>query len=170
MDNVEAAPAPEPTRTRIGVCNLCEAICGLEVTIGGDDGATVTSVRGNPADPLSRGYICPKGVSLADVYADPDRLRRPVRRVGRGVDATWEELDWEEALDLVADRITATIREQGRYSPSNFMRRCATKASRSSSRGRPISASPTILRWRRAVSNGTRWRSSRPAAGKRTAT
>lgn len=113
MDNVEVAPAPEPTRTRIGVCNLCEAICGLEVTIGGDDGATVTSVRGNPADPLSRGYICPKGVSLADVYADPDRLRRPVRRVGRGVDATWEELDWEEALDLVADRITATIREQG---------------------------------------------------------
>ena len=59
---------------RIGVCNLCEAICGLELTI--ENGA-VTSIRGNPDDPLSRGYICPKGVSLADVHADPDRLRQP---------------------------------------------------------------------------------------------
>ena len=71
---------PGFTGTRIGVCNLCEAICGIELTL--DDGA-VTAIRGNDADPLSRGYICPKGVSMADVYADPDRLRRPVRRVVR---------------------------------------------------------------------------------------
>jgi anaerobic selenocysteine-containing dehydrogenase len=108
-------PAARASRTRLGVCNLCEAICGLELTIERtDDGAeTVTSIKGSPADPLSRGYICPKGVSLADVYTDPDRLRRPVRRTGRGADATWEELDWNDALDLVADRLAATIREQG---------------------------------------------------------
>ena len=64
---------------RIGVCNLCEAICGLEITI--DDGR-VTGVRGNPDDPLSRGHICPKGVAIGDIHADPDRLRRPVRRDG----------------------------------------------------------------------------------------
>ena len=64
---------------RIGVCNLCEAICGLELTVEGRD---VVGVRGNADDPLSRGHICPKGVAIADVYADPDRLRRPVRRVG----------------------------------------------------------------------------------------
>ena len=67
------------TGTRLGVCNLCEAICGIELTI--EDGA-VTGIRGNEADPLSRGYICPKGVSMADVHDDPDRLRRPIRRVG----------------------------------------------------------------------------------------
>ena len=50
------------TGTRLGVCNLCEAICGLELTL--EDGA-VTGVRGNPDDPLSRGHICPKGVALA---------------------------------------------------------------------------------------------------------
>src|SRR3954454_14608665 len=89
-------PVPEGfTGTRVGVCNLCEAICGIELTI--EDGA-VTGIRGNEADPLSRGYICPKGVSMADVYADPDRLRRPLRRVGRGADATWEEIGWDEAL------------------------------------------------------------------------
>ncbi len=98
------------TGTRTGVCNLCEAICGIELTI--EDGS-VTGIRGNDADPLSRGYICPKGVSMADVYADPDRLRRPLRRVGEGADATWEELDWDEAFDLVADRLTATVTEHG---------------------------------------------------------
>src|SRR4051794_32293885 len=102
----DAPVPPDFTGTRIGVCNLCEAICGIELTI--EDGA-VTGIRGNEADPLSRGYICPKGVSMADVYTDPDRLRRPVRRVGD----TWEELGWDEAFDLVAERLAATITEHG---------------------------------------------------------
>jgi anaerobic selenocysteine-containing dehydrogenase len=97
--------------TRIGVCNLCEAICGLELTIEND---RVVSIRGNPDDPLSRGYICPKGVSLADVHADPDRLRRPVRRVGQGADAEWMEIGWDEALDLVADGLARAANEHGR--------------------------------------------------------
>lgn len=96
--------------TRLGVCNLCEAICGLRVTF--TDGE-VTGIRGNPDDPLSRGHICPKGVSLADVHADPDRLRRPVRRVGTGEEVRWEEMEWDEALDLVADRLAATSRAHG---------------------------------------------------------
>jgi len=97
--------------TTLGVCNLCEAICGLEVTVEGD---RVTSIRGNPADPLSRGHICPKGVSLADVHSDPDRLRRPVRRVGEGADAEWVEIGWDEALDRVADGLARAINEHGR--------------------------------------------------------
>jgi anaerobic selenocysteine-containing dehydrogenase len=104
-------PVPSDfTGTRIGVCNLCEAICGIELTI--EDGA-VTGIRGNAADPLSRGYICPKGVSLADVHDDPDRLRRPIRRIGSGPDATWEEMGWDEALDLVAERLAATAAAHG---------------------------------------------------------
>ncbi len=101
--------------TRIGVCNLCEAICGLELTIeGAGPSARVTAIRGNPADPLSRGYICPKGVSLADVHTDPDRLRRPVRRVGTGADAEWVEIGWDEALDQVADGLARAVNEHGR--------------------------------------------------------
>jgi anaerobic selenocysteine-containing dehydrogenase len=96
---------------RIGVCNLCEAICGLVLTV--EDNA-VTGVRGNPDDPLSRGHICPKGVALGDIHADPDRLRRPVRRVGSGPDATWVEISWEEALDRVADGIAETVNAHGR--------------------------------------------------------
>jgi formylmethanofuran dehydrogenase subunit B len=101
------------TETRLGVCNLCEAICGLQLTL--TDGR-VTGVRGNPDDPLSRGHICPKGVAIADVYDDPDRLRRPVRRV---VDAatgetTWQRISWDEAFDLAADGLAAAVNTHGR--------------------------------------------------------
>ncbi|RZI86561.1 MAG: molybdopterin oxidoreductase family protein, partial [Microbacterium sp.] len=83
-------------------------MCGLKLTI--EDGA-VTSIKGNEADPLSRGHICPKGVALADIYTDPDRLRRPVRRTGTGADAVWTEIGWDEALDTVADGLAKAINE-----------------------------------------------------------
>jgi len=100
------------TEKRIGVCNLCEAICGLELTITAGE---VTGVRGNPDDPLSRGHICPKGVAIADVYTDPDRLRRPVRRVSTGStsDAEWVEIGWDEAFDRVADGLAEVVSRDG---------------------------------------------------------
>jgi anaerobic selenocysteine-containing dehydrogenase len=103
--------APGFTGRRLTACNLCEAICGLELTI---TGGRVTGIRGNPDDPLSRGYICPKGVALADVYDDPDRLRRPVRRVSTGSDPHWQEISWDEALDLTADGLARALNEHGR--------------------------------------------------------
>jgi anaerobic selenocysteine-containing dehydrogenase len=99
------------TETKLGVCNLCEAICGLELTIEHrPEGDRVTAIRGNEADPLSRGHICPKGVALADIHADPDRLRRPVKKV----DGEWVETTWDDALDLVADGIASTINRHGK--------------------------------------------------------
>jgi anaerobic selenocysteine-containing dehydrogenase len=92
------------SRTAFGACNLCEAICGLRFTV--EDGRVV-SVKGDPDDPLSRGHICPKAVALGDVHADPDRLRRPVRRTADG----WEEISWPAAYDLVVERLAA-IRER----------------------------------------------------------
>jgi anaerobic selenocysteine-containing dehydrogenase len=108
MGLITEAPVPEGyTGTRLGVCNLCEACCGLELTI---EKGEVASIKGNPNDPLSRGYICPKGVSLADIYTDPDRLRRPVRRDGD----QWVEIGWDEAFDLVADGFADAINRHGR--------------------------------------------------------
>jgi anaerobic selenocysteine-containing dehydrogenase len=95
---------------RIGVCNLCEAICGLELTV--EDGR-VTSVRGNPDDPLSRGHICPKGVAIADLYDDPDRLRHPVRRVAGPDGDEWVEIGWDEAFDLVAEGLARAVNDHG---------------------------------------------------------
>ncbi|CAN5619878.1 molybdopterin oxidoreductase family protein [soil metagenome] len=96
---------------KLGVCNLCEAICGLVFTLeDSPQGPRITDVRGNPDDPLSRGHICPKAVALQDVHEDPDRLRKPVRRVGD----TWQEISWDEALDLVADNLARAVNEHGR--------------------------------------------------------
>ena len=87
-------------------CNLCEAICGLEITVA--NGAIV-DLRGDPLDPLSHGHICPKGSALIDLHADPDRLTTPIRRAGSG----WEPIAWDDAFDLVAARLKAVVAEHG---------------------------------------------------------
>jgi anaerobic selenocysteine-containing dehydrogenase len=98
--------------TRRSACNLCEAICGIEVTVDAD---AVTGVRGDPGDPLSRGYICPKALALIDIHQDPRRLRVPVRRV-RGPDGadSWTEIGWDEAIDLVARELARVRKAHGR--------------------------------------------------------
>src|SRR5687768_7636179 len=65
-------------------CNLCEATCGVAIDVEGD---RVVGIRGDEADPFSRGYICPKATALADLHHDPDRLRRPLVRERAG----WRE-------------------------------------------------------------------------------
>ena len=64
-------------KTHYRACHLCEAICGLEIKTQGDQ---VISIKGDPADPLSQGFICPKAVALQDIQSDPDRLRYPIRQ------------------------------------------------------------------------------------------
>ncbi|WP_034267811.1 molybdopterin-dependent oxidoreductase [Haloechinothrix halophila] len=87
-------------------CPLCEATCGLSVSI---DGGTVTDVRGDRDDVFSRGFICPKGVSLGALHADPDRLRAPlVKRDGEFV-----EVSWDEAFAEIDARLRPIMAEHG---------------------------------------------------------
>ncbi|MBF6235407.1 molybdopterin oxidoreductase family protein, partial [Nocardia farcinica] len=66
------------TRTGLRTCPLCEAVCGLELTLDRDD--RVLSVRGDRQDPFSQGFLCPKGASLGTLDGDPDRLTEPMVR------------------------------------------------------------------------------------------
>jgi len=86
-------------------CSLCEATCGLAFEV---EDNRILSVRPDEDDVFSKGYVCPKGIAIADIHADPDRLRRPVRRTAAG---NFAEISWDEAFDLVASRLR-TIREQ----------------------------------------------------------
>lgn len=95
------------TRTVARQCTLCEAHCGILVTVDDD---RVTRIEGDPDDVLSHGYICPKATALADLHYDPDRLRRPIRRVGDG----FEEIGWDEAFTLAGNRLRAVQRRHGR--------------------------------------------------------
>nr|WP_202458667.1 molybdopterin oxidoreductase family protein [Streptomyces sp. SID5464] len=91
------------------ICPLCEATCGLTLTI---EGTRVTHARGDRDDVFSKGFICPKGASFGAVDADPDRLRTPlVRRDGELREATWEE-----AFDAVAAGIRPVVE---RYGPNS---------------------------------------------------
>jgi len=94
------------TRTALRICPLCEATCGLTLTIS--DGR-VTGARGDHEDVFSAGFICPKGASFGELDNDPDRLTQPlVRRDGVLTEATWDE-----AYAVVADRLGEVIREHG---------------------------------------------------------
>ncbi|OLZ60123.1 molybdopterin oxidoreductase family protein [Amycolatopsis keratiniphila] len=89
-------------------CPLCEATCGLEVTI--DEKNLVTRVRGDSEDVFSKGYICPKGASLGALHHDPDRLTAPlVKRDGEFVEVTWDE-----AFAEIDRRLRPIIDEHGK--------------------------------------------------------
>ncbi|MFF0814363.1 molybdopterin-dependent oxidoreductase [Rhodococcus sp. NPDC003318] len=102
------------TRTVARQCTLCEAHCGIRVTVDDD---RVTRVQGNPDDVLSHGYICPKATAMADLHHDPDRLRRPVRRVGDG----FEEIGWDEAFALIGRGLRDVRRRHGRDAVAMYL-------------------------------------------------
>ncbi|MFJ5556456.1 molybdopterin oxidoreductase family protein [Streptomyces sp. NPDC093250] len=94
------------SRTALRICPLCEATCGLTLTI--DDGR-VTGARGDREDVFSKGFICPKGAAFGAVDSDPDRLRAPLVRV----DGELRETTWEAAFDAVAAGIRPVAERYG---------------------------------------------------------
>jgi anaerobic selenocysteine-containing dehydrogenase len=98
------------SRTALRICPLCEATCGLVLTIEeAPDGERVTGARGDRNDVFSRGFICPKGASFGAVDSDPDRLRAPlVRKDGR-----LQEASWDEAFDVVAAGLRPLVETYG---------------------------------------------------------
>ena len=88
-------------RTAFRTCPFCEATCGLAVTVRDD---AVVRVRGDADDVFSRGFLCPKGVAIADLHEDPDRLRTPLVRDAGG---ELRPAGWDEALATVGARLAA---------------------------------------------------------------
>lgn len=97
----------EPTSvTHISQCTLCEAHCGIHVTVTDD---RVSRIAGNPDDVLSKGYICPKATAMGGLHHDPDRLRTPMRRVGD----SFEPVSWAEAFTEIGARLRRVRRKHG---------------------------------------------------------
>jgi len=87
-------------------CIYCGAGCGLQVQVL--DGQII-GVLPAPSHPVSKGRLCIKGWNAADFVNHPDRLRTPLLRANGG----WQVVSWEQALDLVSDRLAAIVQEAG---------------------------------------------------------
>jgi anaerobic selenocysteine-containing dehydrogenase len=94
--------------THYRTCPLCEATCGLEIEVDGDQ---IVSIRGDEHDVFSNGFICPKSYSLKELHSDPDRLRTPLRRRPGGA---FEEVGWDEAFAAIDEALTPILAEHGR--------------------------------------------------------
>src|SRR5687768_13616853 len=95
-------------------CNLCEAICGIEITVRNEQHL---DIRGDKDDPFSRGYICPKAAALQDLHYDKDRLEYPVRRTPHG----WQRIGWDEAFDEVTKNLKGVNARHGRNAIATYL-------------------------------------------------
>ena len=103
-----------PPRIVPKTCNLCEAMCGLQIEV---DANRVVRIQPDVHDPLSMGHVCPKSIALKEILEDPDRLKRPVKCTPTG----WQEIGWEEALDLAATRLADIQLEHGDDAVASYL-------------------------------------------------
>jgi len=102
--SIELRPrTQEADRVVDSICPYCAVGCGQKVYVR--DGK-VTQIEGNPDSPISRGRLCPKGADSRQLVTNPLRLDRVKYRAPHAT--TWEHLDLDEAMDMIADRVVAT--------------------------------------------------------------
>ncbi|MGI8517754.1 MAG: molybdopterin-dependent oxidoreductase, partial [Acidimicrobiia bacterium] len=97
--------------TVLGTCHHdCPDSCGWVATV--ENGVAI-KLRGNPDHPYSRGELCPKVNRFLDRVYHPDRLLYPLIRTGPKGSGEFRRASWDEALSLVADRVSAVVHERG---------------------------------------------------------
>ncbi|MBL6974645.1 MAG: molybdopterin-dependent oxidoreductase [Deltaproteobacteria bacterium] len=104
-------PGTEGDRVVPTFCELCFWKCGVLAHV--KDGR-VTKLTGNPAHPLSRGRLCPRGTGGIGLLYDPDRLKKPLIRKSKGGDQVFREVEWDAALDHVAENL---LKIKDKYGP-----------------------------------------------------
>ncbi|HEX7872313.1 MAG TPA: molybdopterin-dependent oxidoreductase [Sphingobium sp.] len=109
--SIPPAIQPGEDGQHITYCRICEALCGMVATV--KDGRIV-KIAPDRDNPHSHGHICVKGPALAEVAHDPDRVVRPLKRVGEP--GEFAEVSWDEALDDIAARLSASLDAHGQDS------------------------------------------------------
>jgi len=110
-------------------CQGCTQWCAIQIFV--QEGRAVR-VRGNPLSKTNHGYVCPRGHLIPQQTYDPDRIKGPMKRTnalkGRGIDPKFVPITWDEALDIVADKLIELRKNnephklaylRGRYSPTS---------------------------------------------------
>lgn len=118
-DQLETAPArlaPGEDGRHVTFCRNCEAFCGLEVDVKDGTAVKILPDRQNPS---SRGHACVKGTAALGFVYDEDRLSHPLRRVGGP--GEFEPVSWDDAMDDIAQRLAAIMREDGPDAVANYI-------------------------------------------------
>lgn len=102
MTHLDTSRAAESV-TGHRICPLCESTCGLIWTL---NGRRVVGIEANSRDVFSAGHSCAKGLGLARVENDPDRIRTPLLRTS---DGSFRESTWSEAFAVIARRLPAYV-------------------------------------------------------------
>jgi thiosulfate reductase/polysulfide reductase chain A len=92
------------------ICFECHSRCGviLEVKEG-----KLTGVKGDPDHPHSHGYTCPKGRAASEMIYHPDRITKPLVKVGPKTGKQFEETSWDNALNIIAERLLESREKWG---------------------------------------------------------
>jgi len=80
----------------------CFDSCSILVTV---EKGKMVKIEGDAASPITQGHLCPKGEAYIPWVYHPERLTHPLKRVGERGEGKWEKISWDDALDLVADRL-----------------------------------------------------------------
>lgn len=91
-------------------CFDCHSKCGVVLTVEGND---IIKVEGDPNHPVSEGILCTKAYSAQEIHTHPERLKYPMRRVGKRGEGKWERITWDEALDEIADKMKELMEKYG---------------------------------------------------------
>jgi anaerobic selenocysteine-containing dehydrogenase len=91
-------------------CRLCYNNCGVLIRMRSGKPA---GIEGDPSNPVSRGVICEKGLASLEYLASPYRLKKPLKRVGSKGEGKWQEIPWDDALELVAENLSSTKQRYG---------------------------------------------------------
>lgn len=108
--NVNASPIT----TKKTFCRVCEPACGLLAEVQDEQ---LIRLRPDKEHPVSKGFVCNKGIYGADMHNDPDRLRYPQKRLA---DGSLKRISWDTALSEIADKLKSIIEIQGRQALATY--------------------------------------------------
>ncbi len=93
-----------------GGCNICFNGCPIKYHLRGNE---VINIYGNDDDPVFQGRVCPKSQMTLQMYNNPHRLQRPLKRIGKRGRDRFEEISWEQALTEIASKLERVRAEYG---------------------------------------------------------
>ena len=92
------------------ICFECHSRCGVFLEV--KDGKVI-AIKGDKDHPFSHGYICPKGRACMEIIYHPDRIKRPLVKVGKRTGSQFEESSWDKALEIISEKLLNTRKQWG---------------------------------------------------------